>query len=138
MKDNRPKVGVGVIIRKNNKVLLGRRNGKLGTQTWGFVGGHLEFMESIENCVIREVLEETSLSIKNIQFVSITNDMFTDTNNHYLTIFIVCDYKKGKVINLEPDKTQEWKWFEWEKLPRPLFLPIENLLAQKYHPFKRY
>jgi len=137
MEKKRPKVGVGVIIRKNNKVLLGRRNGKHGKETWGFVGGHLEFMESIEDCVIREVLEETSISVKDIKYVSITNDLFKDTNDHYLTIFIVCDYSKGKVTNMEPDKTSEWKWFKWNKLPKPLFLPITNLLSQDYDPFKK-
>lgn len=132
----RPKVGVGVIIRKDNKVLVGKRKSKHGNGTWGFPGGHLEFMETIEDCVIREVLEETLISVKNIQFAAVTNDLHKDSQKHYITIYMVCDFDKGKVENVEPEKSGEWTWFSWNKLPQPLFLPINNLLAQNYDPFK--
>jgi 8-oxo-dGTP diphosphatase len=37
---------------------------------------------------------------------------------------------------MEPEKCEGWEWFEWDQLPRPLFLPIENLLKQSFDPFK--
>ncbi|MFA5933213.1 MAG: NUDIX hydrolase [Microgenomates group bacterium] len=136
MYKRRPKVGVGIIVRKDNKVLVGKRKSKHGKETWGFPGGHLEFMESIEDCVTREVFEETSILVKNIKFASLTNDLFKDSNKHYITIYMVCDFHKGKVKNTEPDKSGKWHWFAWNELPTPLFLPITNLLIQKYDPFK--
>jgi 8-oxo-dGTP diphosphatase len=45
-----PRVGVGVIIIKNNKVLLLKRKASHGIGTWAFVGGHLEFNETLEEC----------------------------------------------------------------------------------------
>ena len=51
---DRPKVGVGVIVVKEGKVLLQRRRGAHGEGTWGFPGGHLEFKESWEECAKRE------------------------------------------------------------------------------------
>lgn len=131
----RPKVGVGIIVRKDNKVLVGKRRGKHGNKTWGFPGGHLEFMEAIEDCVTREVLEETSILVKNIKFAAFTNDLFEDSRKHYITIYMVCDYQSGKVRNVEPEKSGEWYWFSWDELPEPLFLPIKNLLIQNYNPF---
>lgn len=61
--DNRPKVGVGVIVIKNNKVLLGKRKNSHGQGTWCFPGGHLEFNESWKNCAIRETKEETDVNV---------------------------------------------------------------------------
>lgn len=134
--NDRPKVGVAVIVRKDNMVLLGKRKGAHGVGTWAFPGGHLEFKEELEECVKREVKEETSLNVANIHFDTITNDIFEEENKHYITIFMVCDYESGKLTTMEQDKCEEWKWFGWDNLPSPTFLPIQNLLKQKYSPFK--
>ena len=128
------RVGIGVILKKDGKVLLGRRTGAHGEGDWAFPGGHLEFGEEWENCVRREVLEETSLSIRNIRFGAITNDVFKTEKKHYITIFMVCDYKNGVPKIMEPDKCKKWEWFDWNNLPKPLFLPFKNLLRQGYIP----
>jgi 8-oxo-dGTP diphosphatase len=131
-----PKVGVGVIVIKDGKVLLGKRKNAHGEGSWSFAGGHLDFGESIEECAVREVLEETGLKIKNIRMGPFTNDVFKQENKHYITLFVIADYESGTVKVMESDKCERWEWFEWDNLPRPLFLPIENLLKQKYNPFR--
>jgi 8-oxo-dGTP diphosphatase len=135
---DRPKVGIGVCIIKDNKVLFGKRKNSHGDGTWCFPGGHLEFGESWEECAIRETMEETGLKIKNIRFSTATNDFFEKENKHYITIFMLADYNSGEVKVMELDKCEKWDWFEWEenKLPQPLFVPQQNLLKQKYNPFK--
>lgn len=132
---NRPFVGVAVIVTHNNKVLLGKRKGAHGAGAWAFPGGHLEFNESIEGCAVREVYEETGLSIKNCRFVTCTNDLFKDNNKHYVTLFVVCEYESGEPEIKEPDKCEEWKWFSWNEFPEPLFLSLKNLLNQGFNPF---
>ena len=74
--NQKPKVGVGVILCKENKVLLLKRKNAHGEGSWAPPGGHLEFNEELEDCVRREVEEETGLKVKNIKFIGITNDMF--------------------------------------------------------------
>ena len=134
--DKKPKVGVGVIVIKENKVLLGKRKNSHGEGSWCFPGGHLEFNESLENCAKREVLEETGIEIKNIRFEIITNDIFKDEEKHYITIFMLSEYDSGEVKVMEPEKCEKWDWFEWNNLPEPLFLPIQNLLRKGYNPLK--
>ncbi len=134
--NNRPKIGVGVIVIKGNKVLLGKRKNVHGEGTWCFPGGHLEFGEKIEECARREVEEETGIRIKNLRIGPFTNDIFREEGKHYVTLYVISDYDSGEVRVKEPEKCERWEWFEWDKLPSPLFLPIQNLLKQGYNPFK--
>ena len=121
-----PKIGIGVIIIKDNKVLLGKRKSSHGKYSWAPPGGHLEFNEQIEECAIRETKEETNLEIKNLRIGPITNDIHKDEDKHYVTIFVISEYKSGNVKLMEPEKCEQWEWFEWNNLPQPLFLPLQN------------
>ncbi len=134
-KNNRPLVGVSVIVKKENQVLIGKRKNIPGNGEWGFPGGHLEFRESFEQCIRREVMEEAGIKIKNIKFQTLTNDIHPKEKTHYVTLFFTSDYDSGKVRNMEPEKYEGWEWISWNNLPHPLFLPIKNLLKQKYSPF---
>ncbi len=133
--EQKPRVGIGVLLRHNGKILLGKRKGSHGDGTWAPPGGHLEFKEELEECVRREVQEETNLAVKNIHFGTITNDVFVNEEKHYITIFMVCDYAAGELKIMESQKCEEWKWFRWDEIPRPLFLSFENLLKKKFTPF---
>ena len=131
---NRPFIGVGVIVRKDGDILLGKRKNAHGAGGWQFPGGHLEYGESIEACAIREVFEETGLSIKNLRIGPYTNDIFETEGRHYVTLYVISDYDSGEISLKEPDKCEAWDWFSWEVLPFPRFLPITNLLKQGFNP----
>jgi len=132
---NRPRIGIGVCVIKDNKVLLGKRKGSHGEGSWSFPGGHLELNEDIEACAKREALEETGIKIKNLRLGTFTNDIFEKEGKHYVTLYVIAEYDSGEIRIMEPEKCEEWGWFEWDKLPEPLFIPIKNLLKQGYNPF---
>ncbi len=132
--EQRPQVGVGAIVIKEGKVLLGKRKNSHGDGTWSFPGGHLEYGESWETCAKREVLEEVGIDIKNVVFGTVTNDIFKREQKHYITIFMISDYNGGTVTNMEPDKCEEWQWFDWNNIPEPRFIPISNLLKTGFSP----
>jgi len=136
MKKERPKIGIGVLVKKEGKVLLGKRKNAHGEGSWCFPGGHLEWNENIEDCAKREVLEETGLSIKNIRFGPYTNDIFKKENKHYVTLFVIADFDSGELELMEPEKCERWGWFDWDKLPAPLFTSNQNLLKTVYNPFE--
>lgn len=137
--DTNPRVGVGVILIKDNKVLLGKRKSAHHSPgVWQFAGGHLEFGESLEDCAIRELKEETNLDIKNVRFVALTNDIYSEENKHYITIFMQGEYAGGEVKVMEPEKAERWDWYKWDEMPKPLFLPIVHLLEQGYNPFENH
>ncbi|MEK7108070.1 MAG: NUDIX hydrolase [Patescibacteria group bacterium] len=131
----RPFVGVGVIIpRADGHFLLGQRIGSHGLNTWSFPGGHLEFGETWEGCAAREAAEETGIVVHRSRFVALTNDIHTETNKHYITIFMLAEQWEGSPTDCEPHKCLGWGWYPWDALPRPLFLPVENLISQGFHP----
>ena len=132
-----PRVGVGVIVIKDGKVLMHQRTNDHGEGTWSFPGGHLEFGETPEETAHRETDEEAGVSIRNVRFATVTNDVFIAENKHYVTIYMLADYLSGEPTIKEPEKCLQWKWFSWNELPSPLFLPVENLLKQGFDPFKQ-
>lgn len=108
-----------------------------GEGSWGPLGGHLEFCESFEECAIREVYEETGLIIKDPQFLAITNDVFENEEKHYLSVFMKAPFpEKQSIQNKEPHKVQEWRWFPWDHLPDPLFLPLKHLKCHQAYGFR--
>ena len=133
--DKRPQVGVGVIVIRDRRILLHRRKNAHGAGTWSCPGGHLEFGESWEECARREVMEEAGIRIRNIRFGTATNDIFEKEGKHYITIFMLADWESGEPAVLEPDKCGGWEWVEWGQLPKPLFLPLINLLKTDFRPF---
>jgi len=122
-------------VKKDGMVLLGKRRNAHGAGTWCFPGGHLEFGEGVKECARREVREETGISIKNLRYGPFTNDIFHDEGKHYVTLFVIAEYDSGRLETREPDRSETWEWFRWDDLPRPLFLPIRNLLEQGFDPF---
>ena len=125
---------MGVAVIKDGKVLLGKRKGAHGEGSWTFPGGHLEFNESLEDCVRREVAEETDLKIKNIRKIAFTNDVFPMEGKHYITCYLAADYDSGDVKLMEPNKCEKWEWFEWNKFPENIFIPLQNLLKEDINP----
>ncbi len=125
------KVWVWVIIYKDAKVLLWKRKNSHWEYTWWFPWWHLEFWESFEDCAKRETLEESWITLKNIKYFWTTNDIFTEDNKHYVTIFMKSEYNSWEVQLLEPENFIKWEWFDKQNLPENLFLPIKNLLKEK-------
>ena len=125
-----PRVGTGTVVVRDGLVLIGKRIGSHGKDCWSFPGGHLEFGESLEGCAMREVLEETGLTVRNPRIIGLTNDVFQESGKHYVTIFVQAEYAGGEPEVTEPDRWERWEWHPWDALPRPLFLPIEHALEQ--------
>src|ERR1700739_4984898 len=108
--ENYPKVGIGVLIFKDDKVLLGKRKGSHAEGLYGGTGGHFEYMESFEECAKRETREETGIEIENIRFLCLTN-LKSSKPKHYVDIGLVADWQSGDPQTLEPNKIEGWNWY---------------------------
>src|SRR5438132_223143 len=106
MQSDKPQVGVGVIILKEGKVLLGKRTGSHGAGEYSTPGGHLDYLESFEDCGRRETKEECGLDIKNVRFQFVANDI-TYAPKHYVHIGLIADWEQGIPQVLEPE-AESW------------------------------
>lgn len=133
---NRPKVGIGIMILKDGKVLLGKRKGSHGEGEYAFPGGHLEYMESFEECAKREVNEECGIEIKNIRFQFLAN-VTRYAPKHYVHVGLLVDWKNGEPEVLEPEKSESWNWYELDKPPQPMF-KMCKIAINSYRTGKNY
>lgn len=125
---------MGVVLIRDGRVLLGLRHGAHGAETWSLPGGHLEWNESFDEAVRREVKEETGITLGHIERLDFTNDIMVDEEKHYVTLYFLARDPIGDPELREPDKCREWRWFAWDHLPQPLFTPFQNFLATGWRP----
>ena len=127
MKEKRPKIGVATIVIENGNVLLGQRKNAHGEGLWAPPGGHLEYKETIEQCAIRELKEETGLQALELKTLTWTENLIEE--HHYITFFVIITKFEGLLQPLEPHKCSLWSWFKWDNLPSPLFSPFSSFHA---------
>ena len=132
----KPMVGVGIMVLKKGKVLLGKRHGDPekadselhGEGTWTMPGGKVDFGEKLADTAEREILEETGVKIdkSKLEIISVTDDILKDA--HFVTIgFLYKGFPKEPKV-MEPDEITEWKWFSMNELPSLIFFPSKKIL----------
>lgn len=143
--NKKPGVGVGIMILKDNKVLLGKRHSDPekadselhGEGSWTMPGGKLHFKEDLKEAAFREVFEETGAKIDKdeLEIISVTNDIVEDA--HFVTIGFLCRGLPEEPKLMEPDEITEWRWFELDKLPSHIFFPSEKILKNFFNKYRR-
>lgn len=108
------------MILKNGKVLLCERKGSHGEGEWAFPGGHLEYLESFEDCAKRETKEESGIEIQNVKFQFLAN-VVKYNPKHYVHIGVIAEWESGEPRILEPERQGPWGWYGLDNLPKPLF-----------------
>ena len=96
----RPIVGVGVVIWRDDQVLLIRRGKPPRQGEWSLPGGAQKLGETLKEAAHREVREETGLEISIVGLVDAVDAIFTDgedrVQNHYTLIDYVATHVSGE------------------------------------------
>lgn len=111
-----------VRITKGNEMLLARHKQR-NTDLYTCLAGYLEPGETLEQCVAREVFEETGIRVKNIKYVASQSWPFPDQ----MMVGFSAEYESGS-INLQEDEITEVVWVSKDKLPA---IPKKGSLAHK-------
>ncbi|MBW0119069.1 nucleotide triphosphate diphosphatase NUDT15, partial [Pseudonocardia abyssalis] len=104
------RVGVAAVVADGERWLVLCRRGAHGAGTWGLPGGHQEFGESPEATAVREVAEETGLTVVADARLGFTDDPMPEIGRHYVTLFVGCTVTGGRARVAEPDKASELAW----------------------------
>lgn len=120
------KTGVSVIIIDQYKrFLLGKRKGSHGSGLWSVPGGHLEYLETYDQCCTRELKEEIGLGFFDGFYnkLGFSEDIYeyNGVQKHYTTLYFIVqldiDGDELPIKTMEPDKCEGWVWVNWANLP---------------------
>jgi len=116
------------IVVKNNKILLLHRIKNF--DVWEFPGGKIEFGESPEDAAIREVKEETDLTVKSQGLFTI-NSHTTPQKNHHIWFYYKCKIIKGK-IKIKDKDHNDYRWFTFEEMKKlsNIAISVKSILLE--------
>ena len=121
--------GVFIVNDKSETLFLLRNNNcRNEAGKWNKVGGGIEFGEKVEDAIRRETLEEVGLELADIEFLSFTDHILPDENQHWIGFNYMAMVSSGEVENREPHKHDEVKWFKFDEIPDCLAMPTEEAL----------
>jgi 8-oxo-dGTP diphosphatase len=124
-----PRVGVGVlVIDESGRVLLTLRNRAPEAGCWSIVGGKVDYLETVEECAIREAREEVGLHIALDGLLCVTNHLVPRERQHWVSPAFLGRVSAGEARNCEPEKTSDVQWFSLEKLPPNLTMTARNAI----------
>lgn len=114
-----------IIIDGNNRVLLGKRT---DNHMWGYSGGSVEIDERVEDCAVREMLEETGLYAEEIEFFMVNSG----PEVHYvypngdevsnIEIVYTCKKYHGE-IRAQEEEIEELRWWEIQDID------VDNMIS---------
>jgi 8-oxo-dGTP diphosphatase len=118
---SRPRVGVGAMIVRDGRVLMARRRSGQRPGWYGWIGGKLEFGETLQDCAKREAREEAGIEITHLRLLCISSIIVED--QHWIDVEFLADIAVGEPHAAAPDELTEWAWYSLDDLPGPIFEP---------------
>jgi 8-oxo-dGTP diphosphatase len=112
-----PLVGVGAVVVNEGRVLLVRRGREPLRGHWTLPGGVLELGESVTSAVVREVLEETGLTVEPVELVELVDRIYREGERiryHYVIADYLCRVTGGQMrAGSDADEARWVEHAEW-------------------------
>lgn len=89
---DRPYVGVGAVIVQDGQVLLVKRKYEPLAGQWSLPGGAVEIGETLESCLVREMVEETGLEVSVGPVIEVFDRITRDDEGRVMYHFVLVDY----------------------------------------------
>ena len=122
---NRP-LAIDAVIIRNKKILLIRRGNAPCKDLWALPGGHVDWNETVDETVVREVMEETGLSVKKFKLIGV----YSNIKRHPLQAVAVAFFvsvKRGK--EKAGSDAGKIMWFDLGSLPEELAFDHHEIIA---------
>ncbi len=117
------------IAVKDNKILLVKRAHEPYKDFWALPGGYLDWDETVEDCVKRELREETGYDA-DVEFLGVNSDPKRNERQNVVLFFRSVVKKRKKEFDKE-NEISIVSWFELDKLP-DMIVPHHKQAIKKY------
>ena len=97
-----------IVDEENNKILILDKTKKHGWEGLTFPGGHLEKEESLIDSTIREIKEESGLTIKNPKIIGLIQWIHLDENKREVGFLLETSDFEGELLNNHPEGKCYW------------------------------
>jgi len=114
----RPIAGVGVVVFRNEEVLLVKRKKAPYKGQWSIPGGKQQLGETVTQAARRELMEETGVKVNELTLIDVIDIIVPDEEGKILYHYIVADYRAHWLSGeCSPgDDAQDVQWFNLNKL----------------------
>jgi 8-oxo-dGTP diphosphatase len=126
-----PAVAAAIFNHKGEILLQKRKD----VNQWCIISGHVEFGETIEHAILREIMEETAISGNIVRFIGIYSSPESQTYSYanstvqYITSYFEARLTADIPAGFSNNETQELKFFAKDALPEDMALINEHWLA---------
>ena len=120
------------IFNDKGEILLQKRK---DVNKWCVISGHVEFGETIENAILREIEEETNARAQIVRFIGIYSSpasqtyFYKDKTVQYITSYFEAKLEDNIAPDFSNNETQELKFFNPANIPDDLALINSNWLT---------
>lgn len=108
-------IGVVIIVKKENKLLLGKRKNGYMEGMYGLPGGRVNTSERLTEGCERELFEETNLNGKDFKYVGVVRENQRDYS--FIHFGFLAENAQGELENKEPEKCEGWDFYEKNNFP---------------------
>ena len=109
---DRPYVGVGIVVFRDESVLLVERSKPPIRHRWSIPGGAQEIGETVHQAALRELMEETGLEADLIGLIdvvdSITRDQDSRVQFHYTLVDFAAEWRSGEAAAADDVGAVRW------------------------------
>jgi len=118
--DSAPLISIDILIKKGNKILLGRRVNKPAQGYFFSTGGRINKNETIDNALARVALNELNIDLKSTPgFIGVfehfyDDSMYENVSTHYVNI--AYEYEMQETPDLPTEQHSEYQWFSVDEL----------------------
>jgi len=118
--DSAPLVSIDILLKKGDKVLLGKRVNKPAQGYFFSTGGRINKNETIDNAMARVALNELNIELKSVpKFIGVfehfyDDSIYKDVSTHYVNI--AYEYEVEEIPDLPTKQHSEYKWFTIDEL----------------------